>query len=80
MVYTIPPIGDNKNVEKRTPHYDLRLVKAAVKSRGDGAFTRTAIDNGDAMGLTVADMIETVCALSRRDFHKSMTSHASSQI
>ncbi|MGD0843455.1 MAG: hypothetical protein ABSA06_03705 [Geobacteraceae bacterium] len=45
-------------MEKRTPHYSLAGIQAIVAERGALAFTRTAIDNGHAMGLIVQEMIE----------------------
>ena len=50
-------------MEKRTPHYSLAEIKALVAERGALAFTRTAMDNGHAMGLIVQDMIEVVCSM-----------------
>jgi motility quorum-sensing regulator/GCU-specific mRNA interferase toxin len=63
-------------VEKIKPHYSLSAVKDEVARRGAAAFTMTALRNGLAMGLTVAQMIDVVRSLSRGNFYKSMTSHA----
>ena len=49
-------------MEKRTPHYSLTEIQAVVVKRGALAFTRTAISNGQAMGLTVQEMAEVVWA------------------
>lgn len=57
---------------KLKPHYDLTAVQHAVIDMKAAAFTKTAIDGGRAMGLTVAEMIETIQALRHEDFHKSM--------
>ena len=67
-------------MEKRTPHYDLATVQSAVRSRGADAFTATALIGAQAMGLNASEAIEVVCSMSRRDFYKSMTTHASSQV
>jgi len=67
-------------MEKRKPHYDLPTVQSAVRLRGADAFTVTALIGAQAMGLEIAQAIEVVCSMSRSDFYKSMTTHASSQI
>lgn len=63
-------------MEKGKPHYRLAEIQFETRWRGAAAFTRTAIDNGRGMGLTVTEMIETVCNLKQSNFYKSMTSHA----
>jgi len=55
-------------------------VQSAVRLRGADAFTATALIGAQAMGLEIAQAIEVVCSMSRSDFYKSMTAHASSQI
>ena len=60
-------------MEKRTPHYDLARVQANVALLGAAAFTKTALDGGRSMGLTTAEMLAVIAALTRRDFSKSMT-------
>lgn len=67
-------------MEKRLPHYDLARVQAAVARLGAAAFTKTALDGGRAMGLTTAEMLAVIAALSRRDFRKSMTTHADHRV
>ncbi len=67
-------------MEKRTPHYDLLLIKAEVSRLGPAAFTKIALDGGRDMGLTTAEMIAVIGSLSRRDFYKSMTSYANHQV
>lgn len=62
-------------MEKRVPHYLLAEVRDAVRRRGATAFTRSALRNGYAMGLTTQDMIDVVCSLTSADFFKSMTSY-----
>jgi motility quorum-sensing regulator/GCU-specific mRNA interferase toxin len=62
-------------MEKRTPHYSLAEIQAIVAERGALAFTRTAIDNGRAMGLIVQEMIEVVCSITITNFYKSMTTY-----
>jgi motility quorum-sensing regulator / GCU-specific mRNA interferase toxin len=67
-------------MEKRKPHYDLAAVKIAVQQRGADAFTATALIGAQAMGLDAAQAVRLVCAMTRADFYKSMTTHAASQI
>lgn len=67
-------------MEKRTPHYDLATVQAGVARLGAAAFTKTALDGGRAMGLTTAEMLAVVAALTRRDFYKSMTTYADPRV
>lgn len=63
-------------MEKARPHYPLAEVQADAARQGAAAFTRTALGNGRAMGLTVAEMVAVVCSLGRLNFYKSMTTHA----
>jgi motility quorum-sensing regulator/GCU-specific mRNA interferase toxin len=67
-------------MEKRKPHYDLAAVKLAVQRRGLDAFTATALVAAQAMGLDSASAIDVVCAMTRSDFCKSMTTHAASKV
>ena len=67
-------------MEKRKPHYDLSTVQSDVRLRGADAFTATALIGAQTMVLEIAQAIEVVCSMSRSDFYKSMTTHASSQI
>ena len=62
-------------MEKRTPHYSLTEIQAIVAERGALAFTRTAIINGHAIGLSVQEMKEVVCSMSKANFYKSMTTY-----
>ena len=67
-------------MEKGVPHYPLPEVHRAVKLRGANAFTKTAVNNGFLMGLTIEEMADCVCAMTRRCFYKSMTTHESHKI
>jgi motility quorum-sensing regulator/GCU-specific mRNA interferase toxin len=66
--------------EKRTAHYDLLAVIAIVRARGAAAFTKTALDGGRLMGLTLSEMIQVVCKLTPRRLYKSMTTHRDSRV
>jgi motility quorum-sensing regulator/GCU-specific mRNA interferase toxin len=67
-------------VEKRTPHYDLARAQAAVARLGAAAFTKSALDGGRTMGLTSAEMVAVIAALTRRHFYKSMTTYADHRV
>jgi motility quorum-sensing regulator/GCU-specific mRNA interferase toxin len=67
-------------VEKRTAHYDLARVQQDVARLGPAAFTKTALDGGRMMGLTTAEMLAVIAGLSRRAFHKSMTTYADHRV
>ena len=53
-------------MEKRLAHYDLRAIIAIVKQRKAAAFTKTAIDGGRRMDLTVGEMIDVICGLNAK--------------
>jgi len=67
-------------MEKRLPHYDLARVQEKVVSLGAAAFTKTALDGGRAMGLTLAEMMAVIGSLRRDDFRKSMTTLADHRV
>ena len=67
-------------MEKRKPHYGLATIQAAVRARGVDAFTASALIGALTMGISEEEAVAIVCAMSRADFFKSMTTHASSQI
>ena len=55
-------------------------MKIAVQQRGADAFTATALVGAQSMGLDLAQAISLVCAMTRADFYKSMTTYAASQV
>lgn len=67
-------------MEKPVPHYDLAAIQAQVARLGAAAFTKTALDGGRNMGLTSGEMLAVIAALTRRNFYKSMTTHADHRI
>ncbi len=67
-------------MEKKKPHYDLDGIKAELGSPGTMRATRTAMRGGQAAGLNRHEMAAIVAGLERRDFYKSMTSHADHKV
>ncbi len=67
-------------MEKRVAHYDLTAIIALVRRRRASAFTKTALDGGRRMGLTLLDMVDVVCALTPKLLYKSMTTYADGQV
>ena len=65
-------------MEKRKPHHELAVVKAAFAARLRA--TRTATVEAEAMGFGATDMAAVVAATERRHFVKSMTSYADAKI
>ena len=63
-------------MEKKKPHYDLTEFKRLVAANGINAFTQTAQEGAARMGLLPADAVAAVLEIGRRDFFKSMTTHA----
>jgi motility quorum-sensing regulator / GCU-specific mRNA interferase toxin len=66
-------------MEKRTPHCRLSVVKAML-GEGRVRITKSALAGGAALGFDFDAILEVVMALTSRDFYKSMTTHASSQV
>jgi len=62
-------------MEKHTPHYSLTAMQAQVAVMGRRAFTVTAIQGGQEMGLDDVDMLAVIARLTRREFYKSMTTY-----
>lgn len=60
-------------MEKRTPHHSLAEIQAIGAERGVLAFTRTALNNGYAMGLSIQEMMKVICSMTKANFYKSMT-------
>ena len=52
-------------MEKIKPHYLLAEIKAAVAARGKASFTRTALFNSLAMGLTGDEAVGVTCAVGK---------------
>jgi motility quorum-sensing regulator / GCU-specific mRNA interferase toxin len=61
-------------LEKRKAHYPLADVRRLVEERRAG-FTKTALEDGTAMGFDAEEMLQVVAKLKAKDLHKSMTTH-----
>jgi motility quorum-sensing regulator/GCU-specific mRNA interferase toxin len=62
-------------MEKRTPHYDLALVKRLL-SQKQVRITYVALAGARELEMDETDIFTTVRELSLSCFYKSMTSHA----
>jgi len=62
-------------MEKIKPHYLLHEIKAVVAARGKASFTRTALFNSLAMGLTGDEAVGVILTMTGTMFYKSMTTH-----
>ncbi len=62
-------------MEKHTPHHKLTLVQA-LATAGKVRTTHAARTGASELGLTFADILDIVIALTSRDFYKSMTTYA----
>lgn len=67
-------------MEKRSPHCQLRVIKALVAA-GQVRATRGAYDGAADLGIhDLKGMCVIVSALTSADFYKSMTTHADHRI
>jgi motility quorum-sensing regulator/GCU-specific mRNA interferase toxin len=62
-------------VEKRSPHCQLSIVKTLIRN-GKIRSTVSALTGAATLGFDFDGMIAVVLALTPKDFHKSMTTHA----
>lgn len=67
-------------MEKRTPTYDLEAIKAYFSSLDRLAITRTAFQSAQELGFTRRDIVQTIQAVTRTYFYKSMTSQADHRV
>jgi motility quorum-sensing regulator / GCU-specific mRNA interferase toxin len=66
-------------LEKRKPHCPLSVIHALVEAKQVRA-TGSALRGAAAMDLEFDDMLDVICALTTRDFYKSMTSHTDHRV
>ncbi len=62
-------------MEKRTPHCSLAVVKSLVIA-GRISVPSSALAGAASLDLGFSEIVAVVGALTARDFHKSMTTHA----
>jgi len=62
-------------MEKHKPHYSLEEVKRLIRA-GAVEVTVVAVAGAVALDLEYNDILVTALALTRKDFHKSMTSYS----
>ncbi|MBP5789364.1 MAG: type II toxin-antitoxin system MqsR family toxin [Neisseriaceae bacterium] len=62
-------------MEKRTIHYNLTTVHRLL-SENKVRVTKTALFGAAELGCDYDDMLAVVGSLTRKDFYKSMTTHA----
>lgn len=67
-------------MEKRTPHYPLAGIQAQMISIQDMNLTVSARSGIRAAGLAQADALAVVQRLTRKNFYKSMTTHADHRV
>ena|SRR5258706_4287286 len=63
-------------MEKRKPTYDLESIKDEFSSVDTLRMTRTAQNDALALGFILQDVVDTIQAITRKHFVKSMTSYA----
>lgn len=61
-------------VEKRKPHHDLAAFKKAFSTSAGVRVTRSALKDAQALGFTLAMMVEVFQSMRSAHFYKSMTS------
>lgn len=67
-------------MEKRTAHYPLADINAAVQARGLLCFTKTAREGLIELGLSPSQALAVVQGLTSQDFDKAMTTHADHRV
>lgn len=63
-------------MEKKRPTYDLAAIKTALGSVETLAMTSSALRDATALGFDRAAVVETISAIDRPMFFKSMTTFA----
>ena len=66
--------------EKRKPTYDLDAFKETFSSVEKLAVTGTALHTAAALGYGRAEIVDTIQAMQRGQFYKSMTAYADSRL
>lgn len=66
--------------EKRKPTYDLDAIKSTFSSVKSLNATGSAIRSAAALGFGRVEIVDVIQSIERRDFQKSMTSHADHRV
>jgi motility quorum-sensing regulator/GCU-specific mRNA interferase toxin len=66
-------------MEKSVPHYKLPAIKNLIEA-GKVRSTISALTGGAALGLDFDGIISVIKSLTRKDFYKSMTTHADHRV
>jgi len=66
--------------EKRRSTYDLNAIKPTFSTPLRLRMTGTAIRTAAALGVGREGIVEVIQSMERRDFRKSMTSHADHRV
>ncbi|HUX65228.1 type II toxin-antitoxin system MqsR family toxin [Sulfuricella sp.] len=67
-------------MEKHAPHYSLAEIQAQMTTVQEMSLTVSARGGIRAVGLSQADALAVVQGLTRKDFYKSMTTHADHRV
>jgi motility quorum-sensing regulator / GCU-specific mRNA interferase toxin len=67
-------------MEKRVRTYDLEAIKNAFSAIGSLRLTSTALRDARALGFSSQDMVDAIQQIERKDFVKSMTTHADHRV
>ncbi len=67
-------------MEKKTPHYTLQCIQADVQLLGAVAFTKSALDGGRTIGLTLAQIQRVIATLKHKALYKAMSTHADHRV
>jgi motility quorum-sensing regulator/GCU-specific mRNA interferase toxin len=67
-------------MEKLKAHYSLQEIQAIVSRDGSRAFTLTAQRGVESLGLSRAEAVGVVLALTAAMLYKSMTTHADNKV
>lgn len=67
-------------MEKLKAHYSLQEIQAIVSRDGSRAFTFTAQRGAESLGLSRAEAVGVVLALTAAMLYKSMTTHADNKV
>ena len=67
-------------MEKHTPHYSLTEIQAQMTTVQQMNLTVSARTGIRAVGMAQADALAVVQRLTRKDFYKSMTTHADHRV